>query len=166
MSYFASCCCDKNSGQNQCREGKKRVYFIMRVIVHSVGSQGRNSKQQPGNRNSGRYHRVTQLQGLLAQFAQLLSYITYDHFPGVALPIMEWVFQYLSLIQKKCPTNIPIGQSDGDNSSHKIPSSQETPVWVKLTKTNQYPKPLNFSGYPVQEEEQVMGCMYKIRQYK
>lgn len=65
------------------------------------GSQGKNSKQEPGRRNWNRSHREALFTDLLSECCSAYFLIKpKTNFSGVALPLMAWILQYLSLIKE------------------------------------------------------------------
>lgn len=55
-------------------------------------------------------------------------------------PTVGWVFPLLSVIKKMPPKGLPLDQLDGRIFSIKIPSSEMTLAYSKLTKPNQIKK--------------------------
>lgn len=79
-------------------------------------------------------HYLLTPQGLLS----LLSYIQYCHMLRGGT-IHGGLCPSTSIInQKNAPTDLAVGQSNRDNSSSEVPSSQVTLACIQLTKTDQH----------------------------
>ena len=110
-------CCDKHHDLKQL--GEERVYLAYRLKSDNEGSQGRNSKQEPGSRNWSTDNEGTLCTSLLPRNSLFQLFFIYSpgpHIQGRYCPLWEGPPTSISNWDD-CLTNMSTDQSDESNSS-------------------------------------------------
>lgn len=115
-----------NADQKQLGEESVHLSYISRSQIIPGGSPGRNS-----SRNGSRNHREALLAGLLTgSYSADIHRQPRSTCLGMVPPEVDWALPHQSS-SRRFFTDVAIGQSDGGNSSTKVPSSK-----VTLSKTS------------------------------
>lgn len=94
---FAFCSCNIMSKDNL---GRKGYIWLSQSQSITKGSQGRNSRWEPGGGHWSRDHgRMLFIVLLSSCWLWLLSYTTQDHRPGTAQPTVGWALLHLLAIK-------------------------------------------------------------------
>lgn len=106
-----------------------------------------------GDRNRSRGHGGTQDRPASSGWPSYFSNTAQDHLPRDGTACISQALFYQLVIQGKCHTDVPTGQSDGINSSTEVSSSN----YVKLT-TKISPQAASDPGLPCPLVMGHLGC--------
>ena len=137
--YYCDNTTNKQTNHHDERQlGPERACFIYISIPQSIieGSQGRNSRLEPGGRKWSISRGGVLLIGLF--------YLAFFHTPKIPFEIQHCGTTYnglgpsAQLLIRKYNTGLPTGQDYGIIFSTEIPSSQMIPACVQVNKTSQH----------------------------